>query len=38
LEGQSLYEIPYELNLSVGVYVMILETPRGSTIRKIVIK
>ncbi len=36
-KGAKEYEIPYTLSLQVGVYIMILETPQGNLIQRIVI-
>ena len=37
LQGSAVYEIPYTMNLASGVYLLLLETSKGSEIRKIVI-
>jgi len=35
--GSAVYEVPYAMDLASGVYLLLLETPKGSEIRKIVI-
>ena len=37
LTGSAVYEVPYAMDLASGVYLLLLETPKGSEIRKIVI-
>lgn len=37
LSERALYEVPYTMDLPSGVYLLLLETPRGRQIRKIVI-
>ncbi|WP_103867363.1 T9SS type A sorting domain-containing protein [Aquimarina sp. I32.4] len=37
-DGLKEYLIPVEMSLSTGVYVLVLETPRGDQIRKIIIE
>ena len=37
LQGQMEYEVDYEMDLSSGVYLLLLETPKERQIRKIVI-
>ena len=36
--GLAVYSLDYNLNLAVGVYFLLLETPKGSEIRKIIIE
>ncbi|QPH39440.1 T9SS type A sorting domain-containing protein [Pedobacter endophyticus] len=36
--GSSTYNLPYYLTLSTGVYVMILETPKGNMVYKVLIQ
>lgn len=36
--GNSSYNLPYSLTLSTGVYVMVLETPKGNMVYKVVIQ
>ncbi|WP_299123051.1 T9SS type A sorting domain-containing protein [uncultured Tenacibaculum sp.] len=38
LKGKKEYTIEYDMNTSVGVYVLLLETPKGKRIRKVIIK
>ncbi|MER3373690.1 MAG: T9SS type A sorting domain-containing protein [Allomuricauda sp.] len=37
LQGSANYETPYEMDLTSGVYLLLLETSKGNEIRKIVI-
>nr|WP_292963858.1 MULTISPECIES: T9SS type A sorting domain-containing protein [unclassified Allomuricauda] len=37
LTGSAIYEVPYTMDLASGVYLVLLETSKGSEIRKIVI-
>lgn len=37
LNGNAIYEVPFTMDLASGVYLLLLETPKGSEIRKIVI-
>lgn len=37
LSGKVLYEVPYTMNLPSGMYLLLLETAKGSEVRKIVI-
>lgn len=37
LTGGAIYEVPYSIDLASGVYLVLLETAKGSEIRKIVI-
>lgn len=37
LSGSTFYEVPYTVDLASGVYLVLLETSKGSEIRKIVI-
>nr|WP_321413059.1 T9SS type A sorting domain-containing protein [uncultured Allomuricauda sp.] len=37
LSGSTFYEVPYTVDLTSGVYLVLLETSKGSEIRKIVI-
>lgn len=37
LNGNAIYEMPFTMDLASGVYLLLLETPKGSEIRKIVI-
>lgn len=36
--GNSSYNLPYSLTLSTGVYVMVLETPKGNMVYKVLIQ
>jgi hypothetical protein len=36
--GSSSYNLPYNLTLSTGVYVMVLETPKGNMVHKVLIQ
>lgn len=36
--GKKEYEIPFSINVAAGVYAIVLETPYGNAIRKIVVK
>ncbi len=38
LQNEKEYEVDYNLNLSAGMYLLLLETPKGSKIHKIIIK
>ncbi|PKH51972.1 hypothetical protein CXF68_15315 [Tenacibaculum sp. Bg11-29] len=38
LKGLKEYTANYEMNLSVGIYVLLLETPKGKRIRKVIIE
>ncbi|MEQ5791178.1 T9SS type A sorting domain-containing protein [Muricauda sp. NFXS6] len=37
LTGSAIYEVPYSLDLASGMYLILLETAKGSEIRKIVV-
>ncbi len=37
LENQDTYIIDYNINTALGVYLVILETPKGSQVRKIIV-
>ena len=37
LDGQELYQIPYNLVLSPGVYILLLETPSGRMVQRMII-
>jgi len=36
--GQNIYEIPFSLQIASGLYAVVLETPYGKQIRKIIIE
>jgi len=38
LEGYSEYEEAYQMNLATGTYILLLQTPNGSQIRRIIIE
>ncbi|WGH76031.1 hypothetical protein P8625_02355 [Tenacibaculum tangerinum] len=38
LKGKKEYEIPYDMNVSAGVYVLLLETPKAKRIQKVIIE
>ncbi len=37
-EGKKHYVLDYNINTAIGVYLVLLETPKGSQIRKIIVK
>jgi phenolic acid decarboxylase len=38
MEGQDNYIVDYNINTAIGLYLVILETPKGSQIRKIIVE
>lgn len=38
LKGQKKYEVLYDMNVSAGVYVLLLETPKAKRIQKVIVE
>jgi hypothetical protein len=36
-QGSSEYEVPYSVNLAAGTYLLLLETSKGSDLRKVLV-